>query len=237
MQLCLALDLASEEENLKLLDKLKDFSKLWVKVGLRSFIRDGQGLLSKIKMINPNFKIFLDLKLYDIPNTMADAVESCANLGIDMITIHTSSGREAMKTLMQRLQTIEASTHKKRPLVFGVTALTSFDDQGFSEIYHNTIQEQASSLGKIAYESRLDGVVCSVFESLQIKNVTHSSFLTLTPGIRPFNEDAHDQKRVATILDAKKNCSDFIVVGRPIYQSKTPKEVVQKILEEIQGEN
>ena len=230
MKLCLALDLAQKEENLTLLQKLKNLPNLWVKVGLRSFVRDGKELLCAIKHINPDFKIFLDLKLYDIPNTMADAAQECAELGVDMITIHTSSGRVAMQTLMQRLE-----SHKTRPLVFGVSALTSFDSAGFEEVYHKPIDAQAQILGRMAHESGLDGVVCSVHESLLIKEATSAEFLTLTPAIRPFSAPHDDQKRVATIPQAKANKSDFIVIGRPIYQSKDPLETTQKILEEMQA--
>ncbi len=229
MKLCLALDLASKKENLQLLQQIKNIPDLWIKVGLRSFIRDGINLLDEIKTICTDFKIFLDLKLHDIPNTMADAAQECADLGIDMITIHTSSGRLAMQEVMQRLQ-----NHPKAPLVFGVTALTSFDTQTFEEIYHTPIQSQAIQLAQIAHQSNLNGIVCSVHESLLIKQKTHQNFLTLTPGIRPFNETNDDQKRVATILQAHKNQSDFIVIGRPIYQAKDPLKIIQQILEEIQ---
>ncbi|MCE3039924.1 orotidine-5'-phosphate decarboxylase [Helicobacter anatolicus] len=229
MELCLALDLSTKEQNLALLNMLKNFPKLWIKVGLRSFIRDGIPFLESIKTINPDFKIFLDLKLYDIPNTMADAAFECANLGVDMITIHTSSGKNAMQTIMERLTPL-----KKRPLVLGVTALTSFSNEDFQTIYHKNIQDQAINLATLAYQSALDGIVCSVFESLEIKKHTTNSFITLTPGIRPFNENNDDQKRVGTILDAFKNKSDFIVIGRPIYKHDSPKSVVENIYKEIE---
>ncbi|WP_104697084.1 MULTISPECIES: orotidine-5'-phosphate decarboxylase [unclassified Helicobacter] len=228
MKLCVALDLEQKEENIKLLKQLKDFSQLWVKVGLRSFIRDGKDFLDSIRQINPDFKIFLDLKLYDIPNTMQDAINECLKFNIDMLTIHTSSGRVAMQELMQSLK-----MHKNPPLIMGVTALTSFDSKIFEEIYHSDINNQTIHLSKMAYESNLDGVVCSVYESLMIKNSTNKEFLTLTPGIRPFNEDNNDQKRVATIQQAFLNQSDFIVVGRPIYKNNNPLEIVKKIYEEI----
>lgn len=235
MQLCLALDLESMEDNLALLSKLSSLQSdcFWVKVGLRSFIRDGIRLIDEIKALG--FKIFLDLKLYDIPNTMADAAYSCALLGVDMITIHTSSGREAMSGVMARLKEMEQKEGKKRPLVFGVTALTSFDDASFSEIYHAPIDTQATILGIMAYESGLDGIVCSVFESLEIKAATNPSFLTLTPGIRPFAESSDDQKRVASIAQAKESKSDFLVIGRPIYKDDNPLAITQKILQEIQS--
>ena len=227
MQLCVALDLPSKEENLALVKKLKS-ENIWLKVGLRSFIRDGEALLNEIKSINPSFKIFLDLKIYDIPNTMADAAESVALLGVDMFNVHASSGKKAMQTVMQRLKTLQ-----NPPIVLAVTALTSFDNASFEAIYHQSIAEKAAQFAKDTYESGMNGVVCSVFESRLIKAQSAPTFLTLTPGIRPFGENSDDQERVADLQTAKEEKSDFIVVGRPIYQDKNPLSVVQKIMENI----
>ena len=227
MELCVALDLPSQEENLALIEKIKEYD-VWLKVGLRSYIRDGEPFLKAIKQINPDFKIFLDLKLYDIPNTMADAAESIMGLGVDMFNVHASAGRRAMSTVMQRLEKYE-----NRPLVLAVTALTSFSEDEFQAVYGDDIASKADQFAKDAKESGLDGVVCSAYESLSIKNITDTNFMTLTPGIRPFGEDAGDQKRVADIAFAQQNKVDFIVVGRPIYQSENPAVVVAKILEKL----
>jgi len=227
MQLCVALDLPTAEENLALVKDLNSFD-IWLKVGLRTYIRDGEDFIKAIKTINPDFKIFLDLKLYDIPNTMADAAESIMGLGVDMFNVHASSGKRAMSEVMTRL-----STYEKRPLVLAVTALTSFTEDEFSAVYEKDIASKADQFAKDAMDSGLDGVVSSVFESKSIKAITSNDFVTLTPGIRPFGEDAGDQKRVATIDTAKEELVDFIVVGRPIYQAENPKEVVTKILEQL----
>jgi len=227
MQLCVALDLPSSCENLKLAKELKDYD-IWVKVGFRAYIRDGKPFIDELKEINPNFKIFLDLKLYDIPNTMADAAEEIAKLGIDMFNIHASAGEVAMRTVMERL-----STYENRPLVLAVTALTSFDDENFSTIYEKSINEKAEQFAKMSYENGLDGVVCSTFESRAIKNVTSNEFLTLCPGIRPFGEDVGDQQRVATIEVAKDAGVNFPVIGRPIYRDENPLQKVKDILEVI----
>jgi orotidine-5'-phosphate decarboxylase len=227
MELCVALDLPTKEENLELIRKIKDHN-VWLKVGLRTYIRDGEDFLKAIKEINPDFKIFLDLKLYDIPNTMADAAESIMGLGVDMFNVHASAGKRAMKTVMERLEKYE-----KRPLVLAVTALTSFSEDEFEAVYDNTIATKADQFAKDAQQSGLDGVVCSAFESASIKEKTSSEFMTLTPGIRPFGEDAGDQKRVADVAYAKSAHVDFIVVGRPIYQAENPSEVVAKILEQF----
>lgn len=227
MQLCVALDLPTKEENLELIGKIKDYD-VWLKVGLRSYIRDGEEFLKDIKKINPDFKIFLDLKLYDIPNTMADAAESIMSLGVDMFNVHASAGKRAMKEVMSRLERYE-----NRPIVLAVTALTSFNEDEFSQVYESSIATKADQFAKDAYKSGLDGVVCSAYESNSIKNITDKKFMTLTPGIRPFGEDSGDQQRVADVAFAKNAQVDFIVIGRPIYNSKDPAEVVRKVLEQI----
>ena len=227
MKLCVALDLQTLEDNLQLANELKEFD-IWLKVGFRSYIRDGKKIIDELKKINSEFKIFLDLKLYDIPNTMADAAEVIANMGVDMFNIHASSGKTAMKSVIDRL-----STREKRPLILAVTALTSFDEDEFRSVYNESIKKKATEFAKDAYECGIDGVVCSVHESRSIKENTSNDFLTLTPGIRPFGESKGDQKRVADLESAKSQMVDFIVVGRPIYQSKNPKEVVEDILSKI----
>src|SRR3990167_8147501 len=227
MELCVALDLPTKQENLDLINKIQEYD-VWLKVGLRSYIRDGEEFLKDIKKINPDFKIFLDLKLYDIPNTMADAAESIMGLGVDMFNVHASAGKRAMKEVMDRL-----SKYENRPIVLAVTALTSFNEAEFGEIYENSIAKKADQFAKDAYESGLDGVVCSAYESESIKNITDKEFMTLTPGIRPFGEDAGDQQRVADVAYAKNAHVDFIVVGRPIYKSDNPALIVEKILKKL----
>ncbi len=227
MNLCVALDLPTFEENVALASEIAAFD-VWLKVGFRSYIRDGKKIIETLKSINPNFKIFLDLKLYDIPNTMADAAEEISLLGVDMFNVHASAGKVAMRTVMKRLEGVE-----NPPIVLAVTALTSFDDENFKTIYHDNIQTKALQFAKESFESGINGVVCSAHESKMIKENTAKAFLTLTPGIRPFGEDAGDQKRVADIAMAKEELVDFIVVGRPIYKAENPKEIVKRILSKI----
>jgi len=227
MKLCVALDLPSAKENLILAQKIKDYD-VWLKVGFRAYIRDGKEFLENLKTINPNFKIFLDLKLYDIPNTMADAAQEICGLGVDMFNVHASAGKLAMSTVMDRIK-----DEPNRPLVLAVTALTSFDNDNFKYIYNEDIDKKATKFAKDTFEAGLDGVVSSAFESFDIKKNTSKEFITLTPGIRPFGEDAGDQKRVADISLAQKELVDFIVVGRPIYKSDNPAQVVEKILKNI----
>jgi len=224
MQLCVALDLPSAKENLALAEMLREHD-IWMKVGFRAYIRDGAEFIAKLKEINPRFKIFLDLKLYDIPNTMADASEEIAKIGVDMFNIHASAGSVAMRMVMDRL-----SIYKDRPLVFAVTVLTSFDETNFKAIYEKSIDKKAEEFAKMSYENGLDGVVCSTFESRVIKNATSDDFLTLCPAIRPFGEDAGDQQRVASLELAQNEKVDFAVIGRPIYRGNNPLKKVEKIL-------
>lgn len=224
MELCVALDLPTKSQNLDLVKAIGEES-LWLKVGFRSYIRDGKEFINEIKKLNPKAKIFLDLKLYDIPNTMADAALEIAQIGVDMFNIHASAGSVAMKTVMDRLSTIP-----NRPIVLAVTALTSFDNETFEDIYEKSIIDKATQFAIMSYENGLDGVVCSAFESRAIKTATSKDFMTLCPAIRPFGEDSGDQSRVATLEFAARELVDFPVIGRPIYGDHNPKEKVEKIL-------
>ncbi|WP_104741544.1 orotidine-5'-phosphate decarboxylase [Helicobacter ailurogastricus] len=229
MQLCLALDLDSKQACLNLLESLKGL-KLLVKVGLRAFVRQGPSFVQEIQ--NMGFRVFLDLKLHDIPNTMATAVLECAHLGVELLTLHASSGAPALLAVMEQIQGL-----KQRPKTLGVTLLTSLDEAQSQSLYNAPLQKHALHLAKLCFNSGLDGVVCSVFESLAIKQATNSSFLTLTPGIRPNLQEAHDQKRVGSLQDAKNAKADFIVVGRPIYNHKDPREMAIQILESLEHAN
>lgn len=220
MNLVIALDLPSLEQNLRLiksLDFLKDStphdlkssnlkSKIWLKVGLRAFVRDGIAGIEAIKNAC-DLPIFLDLKLYDIPNTMADAVQECAKIGIDMLTIHASAGQRAMQEIMARLENFTNqnltnenlaqnpkadSTHAidlpkhnpKKPLIMAVSALTSFDEAEFSAVYHKGIKQAVSDFASMCDKSRINGMVCSVQECAFIKK-SYPHLLALTPAIRP----------------------------------------------------
>lgn len=226
MKLCVALDLANDKQCLELASCLKGLP-VWLKIGLRAYLRSGFKLIEALRKIE-NFKIFLDLKIHDIPKTMADACEEMAKLEVDMINIHASAGKIAMQEVMTRL-----NTFSKRPLVLAVSALTSFDEEAFYGIYKQRINEAVLNFSKMAYENGLDGMVCSVFESLKIKKHTNENFLTLTPGIRPFNEASNDQKRVANLSLAKENKSDFLVIGRPVYENANPRALCESILRSI----
>lgn len=229
MKLCVALDREDTKQNLALAKEIKDLD-IWLKVGFRSFLQGGPKFLEALKKENENFKIFLDLKLYDIPNTMADAASEISKMGVDMFNVHASSGELAMKTVMER---VEKENGTNRPLILAVTALTSFDEDNFQKIYNEPIGIKADKFAVDTFNSGLDGVVCSVYESNSIKGATSQEFLTLTPGIRPANSKSDDQQRVATPQVAKENRVDFIVVGRPIYKSVDPLASAREILSQI----
>jgi orotidine-5'-phosphate decarboxylase len=227
MKLCVALDLPNKDANLKLVSSLSGLD-IWLKIGLHAFVRDGKQFINNIKNIDKNMKIFLDLKLYDIPNTMANTAVELCKLPIDMFNIHASSGYTAMSEVMRQTNGI-----KNRPKIIAVTALTSFDEVEFAQIYDDSITTKANQFATLSYKAGLDGVVCSAFESLDIKQLTNKGFFTVSPGIRTFGESTHDQKRVADITTAKESLVDMAVVGRPIYDSPNPVDTVKRILAQI----
>lgn len=229
MRLVVALDLPTLEESLQLAEQLSQFrGQIWMKVGLRGYIRDGVKLIEPLQRLG--FPIFLDLKLHDIPNTIADSAEVVAQLGVQMFNLHLSVGRRGVEEVMNRLE----QRFRERPLVLGVTILTSLSPAEVEELYGAPVEEKVLQLAKIGFEGGLDGVVSSVWESRQIKRATSPDFLTLTPGIRPVGAPVDDQRRVATPADACRELADFIVVGRPIYRAPAPEKVVAQLLEEVE---
>ncbi|MDR1910730.1 MAG: orotidine-5'-phosphate decarboxylase [Helicobacteraceae bacterium] len=223
MKLCVALDLKTRKENLAIVEKLSGLD-LWFKIGLRSFIAEGWDFVKEVK-IKSGAPIFLDLKLCDIPNTTADAALGIADHGVEMFNLHASAGVRTMETTMNRLSVL-----KKRPIVLAVTALTSFSDDEFMEIYNKPIETAAIEMARFAYGAGLDGAVCSVYESKAIKAANDDRFLTLCPGVRFEGGKANDQSRVATPQIASEARCDFIVMGRPILLASDPRAAVLKAL-------
>ncbi|RAX54896.1 orotidine-5'-phosphate decarboxylase [Helicobacter sp. 16-1353] len=229
-KLCIALDLP-RDENLALCENLakNNIYNIYLKIGLRSFIRDGVDFIKDLE--NLGFKIFLDLKLYDIPNTMLDSIREIMKLNVSMLTIHASSGRVAMREIGKLIKQCE-----NPPLIFAVSALTSFTNDDFVEIYNTPLDKAILNLAKIVNECGIDGIVCSPLESKSIKD--KFDLLTLTPGIRPIKSDfntaidlydnSDDQNRTSSIKMAES--SDFIVIGRPIYKHKNPIFITKQIL-------
>ena len=188
-----------------------------IKIGSVSFNALGHQAISFAA--SKGFKIFLDLKLHDIPNTVKKSIEGLVSLPIDMMTIHTSGGLNMMKAAMKAVD----GTGIK---IFGVTALTSLSDEDTSLIFKRTAAEQVNSMLDLAEQAGIDGVVCSPHElSLMTKR---ESLLSITPGIR-LKDSNDDQNRVMTPKDALKQGANFLVIGRPITEAKNIKEALLEI--------
>lgn len=225
-KLILALDLPDRESALKILDGLR--GKLeWVKIGLQMYLKYGADFVREVSGMG--FKIFLDLKLFDIPNTVASAVESVSALPVSMLTIHASGGREMMRRAVE-----SAAERNPEHLILGVTVLTSFDADSLAETGVELEPEwQVEKLAKLAVDSGLKGLVCSPLEIEGLRSILPEDTVLVTPGIRPSGSSADEQKRIMTPADAARTGSDFIVVGRPILKAENPAFAVSKILEEI----
>lgn len=225
-KLILALDLPDRESALKILDGLR--GKLeWVKIGLQMYLKYGADFVREVSGMG--FKIFLDLKLFDIPNTVASAVESVSALPVSMLTIHASGGREMMRRAVE-----SAAERNPELLILGVTVLTSFDADSLAETGVELEPEwQVEKLAKLAVDSGLKGLVCSPLEIEGLRSILPEETVLVTPGIRPSGSSADEQKRIMTPADAARAGSDFIVVGRPILKAENPAFAVSKILEEI----
>ncbi|AVP49423.1 orotidine-5'-phosphate decarboxylase [Williamsoniiplasma luminosum] len=224
----IALDFSNQKDLDHFLNQFKN-EKLFLKVGLELFVKFGSNIITQLK--NQGHQIFIDLKLHDIPNTVENAFKNLIALNPDIMTVHAAGGIDMLKNLRQIVYEHQASTK-----IFAVTILTSINNEVLSEQWkvNKTVEQQVLDFAQIAKSAQLDGVVCSVGEVVQIKQKFGSDFLCLTPGIR--NHQKHsDQKRVATIQEAKQAKSDFIVVGREITKSSKPYETyleIKKVWEE-----
>ena len=227
--LILALDVPTREHAAPLLRQLRG-SLTWVKIGLQMFTAYGPDYVKAVA--DEGFKIFLDLKLHDIPNTVAKAVESLAPLPIGMLTLHTSGGREMMAAA-------RAAQQQTKPelLLLGVTVLTSTDASGLAEIGLNVAPEaQVSRLGRLAVEAGLRGLVCSPLEVALLRRQLPADVQLVTPGIRPAGEaGGDDQKRIMTPAEAARTGSSYIVVGRPILKAADPAAAARAILAELRS--
>ena len=225
--LILALDVPTREEAAPILRQLRGELR-WVKLGLQMFTAYGPDYVREVAGLG--FDIFLDLKLHDIPNTVAKAVESLGPLPIKMLTLHTSGGGEMMRAAA-------AAQQKTNPhlLLLGVTVLTSTDAAGLNEIgVTASPADQVARLGKLATASGLRGLVCSPLEVGLLRRTLPASTQLITPGIRPASEaGSDDQKRVMTPADAARAGSSYIVVGRPILKAADPAAAARAILAEL----
>ncbi|MBR0214201.1 MAG: orotidine-5'-phosphate decarboxylase [Solobacterium sp.] len=223
-----ACDFPSAEKTLAFLDKFQG-RKPFVKIGMELFYGAGPDIVREIR--KRGHRIFLDLKLHDIPNTVRGGMKNLARLGVDIINVHAAGGVEMMKAAMQGLE--EGAADGKRPLCIAVTILTSITKEMMNEELGipGEVQDTVIRYALNAKEAGLDGVVCSVHEAMAIHAACGDGFLTVTPGIRLADDTANDQKRVATPAYAKEQGCDMIVVGRSITKSADPVKTYREIEE------
>jgi len=225
-KIVIALDFKDEASTLALVEQLEP-SLCRLKVGKELFVRCGPALVKKL--IDKNFDVFLDLKFHDIPNTVAAACQAAADMGVWMVNVHASGGR---KMMMAAREAIEQNTHK--PLLIGVTVLTSLSRQDIAEVGLDIEPaQQVLRLAQLAKDSGLDGVVCSPLEVKLLKQQIGKDFCLVTPGVRPAGSALGDQQRVMTPSEALSSGSDYLVIGRPITASPDPLQALNDIIKSL----
>ena len=226
----IACDFSSKEETLKFLDQFKE-EKPFVKIGMELFYAEGGEIVKEIK--KRGHKIFLDLKLCDIPNTVYKAMKNIAALGVDMTNVHAFGSIEMMKAAKKAINEVNPETK-----LIAVTVLTSSDQNVLDNelMIDGNINDVILKYASNTKEAGLDGVVCSPLESKIIKEQCGEDFLTVTPGIRFADDAKGDQKRVTTPAMAKEIGSSYIVVGRSITGAKDPVEAYRRCVREFIGE-
>ena len=221
-----ALDFASAQPALDLVARLSpDLCRL--KVGKELFTRSGPALVEDLQQ--RGFEVFLDLKFHDIPNTVAAAVRAAADLGVWMVNVHASGGRRMMEAAVAGLEGLD---HK--PLLIGVTVLTSMSDADLNELgYEETAAQRVQRLAALAADCGLDGVVCSALEARALRDARGEGFCLVTPGIRLAGDAAGDQRRVVTPADALALGSDYLVIGRSITAAADPLAALHRVHAEL----
>ena len=226
----IACDFNSKEEVMQFLDKFQE-EKPFVKIGMELFYAEGPEIVREIK--RRGHKIFLDLKLHDIPNTVRKSMAVLSRLDVDMCNVHAGGTKAMMEAALEGL-TREDGT---RPLLIAVTQLTSTSEEAMRRDLwiEKPIDETVMHYAKNTMESGLDGVVCSPLEAGKVHEVCGADFFTITPGVRFADGDVGDQKRVTTPAKAKEIGSDYIVVGRPITQAEDPVAAYRRCVAEFVG--
>ncbi|NIN33757.1 MAG: orotidine-5'-phosphate decarboxylase [Gammaproteobacteria bacterium] len=200
-----------------------------LKVGKELFTRCGPSIIEKFT--GQGFDVFLDLKFHDIPNTVARACQAAAKLGVWMLDVHACGGRQMLEMAREAL---DKQSHQ--PLLIAVTVLTSMDEADMNEVgVPGTVSDQVLRLTSLARQCALDGVVCSAREVGMIRHAMGSEFKLVTPGIRPVDSTADDQRRISTPVQAIEAGSDYLVIGRPVTQASDPLKVLESINSEIES--
>ena len=226
----IACDFASAEQVFAFLDKFTG-KKPFVKIGMELFYAEGPQIVREIK--RRGHKIFLDLKLHDIPNTVKKSMAVLSNLDVDMTNLHAAGTVSMMEAAIEGLTRPDGT----RPLLIAVTQLTSTDQERMESdlLIHEPIDKVVMHYASCAKKAGLDGVVCSPLEAGKVHDTCGASFLTVTPGVRFADGDVGDQKRVMTPAQAKEIGSDYIVVGRPITAAEDPVAAYERCVREFVG--
>ncbi len=231
-----ALDNHDADEALRVVERLGDSIGRY-KVGSELFLRCGPGIIAALRQRGK--RVFLDLKFHDIPNTVARAVEAAAAMGVEMLTLHVSGGAAMARAARAAVDgSGAAGDDDGRPLLIGVTLLTSFSAAEVEEAWGKelrSVREEVARLGKLAADAGMDGVVASPVEVEQLKRRHGDAFVVITPGIRPAGAGRDDQVRVGTPAAAVAAGSDFLVIGRPILQAADPAAAVEQIRAEMES--
>ena len=224
----IACDFADKETALNFLDKFKG-RKPFVKIGMELFYAEGPQIVREIKA--RGHKIFLDLKLHDIPNTVKKSMAVLSRLDVDMCNLHAAGTSRMMEAALEGLTRPDGT----RPLLIAVTQLTSTDQAAMESdlLIHEPIDQVVMHYAETAKNAGLDGVVCSPLEAQKVHDICGEKFLTVTPGVRFADGDIGDQKRVMTPEQAKKIGSDYIVVGRPITAAPDPVAAYERCIKEF----
>jgi len=224
--LIVALDVPDRSAALKAVDQLSGHVG-YFKLGLEIFTREGPRLVEEIR--DRGEKIFLDLKLHDIPNTVKGAVRSACQLGVHMLTVHASGGAKMLEAASQEAQSTEAA-----PLILAVTALTSLSEEEIQRVgVAGSVEQWVERLAEMAYQSGIRGLVASSKELPMLRSKFQNSMRYVIPGIRPTGAAVQDQSRIATPSEAVRAGASYIVVGRPILQAADPAQAADAIISEI----
>jgi orotidine-5'-phosphate decarboxylase len=226
-RLIVSLDFPDIQKAQALRDLLKDDVSFY-KVGLQMYLKYGFQIVNEWKQLGK--KVFLDLKLSDIPNTVSSAIRTLSVLGVDMINMHALSGYDCMKMAAETAKEVMPESK-----LIAVTVLTSFTDEGLNQIgIPHSPNEEVKLLCEMTKKAGLSGVVSSPWEANSVKNICGDNFITVCPGIRRSTDDVGDQARIMTPYKAIKNGADYLVVGRPIIKASDPKEAAISILKDIE---